>query len=85
MIDDVLARGSVLRRSFRVLYEDGCALSLLYEHGHVLDRHDRDTGVDVIAEVSAALAEGLGRYRCRSAPDERNSSQARPFGSSSPA
>ena len=63
-IDRLLAKGTIFVRKFRVPYQDGGKLALLYEHGRVLERHDGDTGVEVTAEVSAVLAERLDRFAC---------------------
>ena len=61
-VDEILSRGLVHRREFRVPYEDWKVLALLYDRAHVLERRDLDTEVEVKAEVSLALAEQLERY-----------------------
>ncbi len=69
-IDALLSQGAVLRKQFRIPYAAGRDLAFLYEHGRVLERRDGDDGVDVLAEVSAALANRLAVY------GERNDSGA---------
>ena len=61
-VDEILSRGQVRRREFRVPYEDWRVLALLYDRAHVLERRDLDTEVEVTAEVSPALAQQLDRY-----------------------
>ncbi len=63
-VDELLARDSIQRRRFRVPYEDGSTLALLYDRAHVVERHDHEMGVDVTAEVSATLAAQLERFIC---------------------
>lgn len=71
IVDEILARGRVRRREFRVPYKDWSVLALLYDRGHVLERRDLDAEVAVTAEVSVALAERLERY----ASDSRTSAR----------
>lgn len=61
-IDTLLSHGAVIRREFRIPYAAGRDLAFLYEHGLVLERHDGDESIDVVAEVSMALATRLAMY-----------------------
>ena len=70
-IDDFLARGAVVRKRYRVPYDEGRTLAMLYERARVLDRHDGDVGVDIIAEVPSTLAMRLNRYECHDAWDDQ--------------
>ena len=72
VVDEILARGLVHRRKFRVPYKDWRVLALLYDRAHVLERRDLDTAVEVIAEVSVALAEQLERYASDGHPVTRS-------------
>ena len=62
MVDDLIARDSVMRRRFLVPYGDGSPLALLYDRGHVLQRRDSDRGIELTVEVSEPLANRLARY-----------------------
>ena len=61
-IDDVLADGPVVRRRLRVPYDNGGVLSLVYDQAIVLERRDREDGVELVADLRPALAHRLSDY-----------------------
>ena len=61
-VDELLARGLVVRERYRVPYDDGGALATLYDHARVLEREDREDGIFVTAEISRLLATRLTKY-----------------------
>jgi len=61
-IEQLLSRESVVRMRFKVPYDDGGALALLYEQARVLERQDEPTAVELVAELAPALAQRLVRY-----------------------
>lgn len=63
-IDEILARGNVVRRRLRLPYSDGRVLAMLYDEACVLERRDGEAAVDLEVEMPIRLADQLRRY-CR--------------------
>ena len=70
-IDRILGDGPALRKQYRLPYDQGRALALLYEHARVLERSDGDEAVDVAVEVSPSLAKRLERFALGDSPTAR--------------
>lgn len=62
-MDKALAEDSVIRARFRIPYASPEVLALVYRHGTVIERRDRNSGSEVLAEVPRALAGRLRAYR----------------------
>ncbi len=61
-IDEILGKGPAVHRRYRLPYEDGRSLAVLYERARVMRRHDGEAGVDVSVELSPSLARQLDQY-----------------------
>ena len=66
-VDSVLAKGVFVRRRLLVPYDKGRTLSLVYEHGRILERRDGEEGIELVAELERTLAERLDDYACEEA------------------
>ena len=61
-IDGLLSKESVVRMRFKVPYDQGSALALLYEQARVLERQDEASAVELVAELAPSLAQRLERF-----------------------
>ena len=61
-IDEILSRGFLVRKRFRLPYDKGNILAMLYRQARVLDRDDGDTAVDIEVELTPRLANRLDQY-----------------------
>lgn len=66
-VDSVLAKGVFVRRRLLVPYDKGRTLSLVYEHGRILERRNGEDGIELVAELERTLAERLDDYACEEA------------------
>jgi len=62
VVDAALAEGLYVRRQFRLPFREGAALAALYEHGRVVTRREDAGGVEVLADVTPALADRMARF-----------------------
>ena len=61
-IEELVSRKSIVRMRFKVPYDHGGALAMLYEQARVLERQDEPTAVELVAELAPALAQRLVQY-----------------------
>ncbi len=77
-IDEALAAGQFIRVQYSVPYGEGAALSRLYERGRVISRRDGEAAVEVVADVTPALAARMLRFAPSPGAAEAETRRAQP-------